>query len=173
MIAIFSHDYTLLAKQGMVILIPSSSMRIRILHRHYHWGEEIRFGSKADLLRCIRSEGTQEMSVPMVNTKFFDGAAIVQMLTAKIFQQYSDTVFMPYISSQLKSVERVDIVWDVYIEDSLKRTTRQNRGKGVRRRVLPQRSHITGRSKQNRVIQLFGTACDKHLKRRQRCLHYS
>ena len=40
-----------------------------------------------------------------------------------------------YISSQLERVERVDIVWDVYIQDSWKSTTRQKRGKGVRRRV--------------------------------------
>ena len=76
----------------------------------------------------------------MVNVKFFDGAAIVQMLRpgiAKTFQQHSDKVLMPYISSQLRSVEQVDIVWDVHIEDSLKRTTRQNRGKGVRKRVDP------------------------------------
>ena len=69
-------------------------------------GEKIRFGTKADLLRCIQSEGTQ--NVPVVNAKFFDGAAIVQMHrsgTATTFQQYSDTVFMPYISSQLRNVE--------------------------------------------------------------------
>ena len=42
---------------------------------------------------------------------------------------------LSHISSQLERVERVDIVWDVYIQDSLKSTTRQKRGKGVRRRV--------------------------------------
>ncbi len=76
----------------------------------------------------------------MVNVKLFDGAAVVQMLRpglTKTFQEYADTIFMPYISSQLKSVERVDIVWDVYIQDSLKSTTRQKKGKGVRRRVAP------------------------------------
>ena len=31
----------------------------------------------------------------------------------------------------------MDVVWDVYVTDSLKSTTRQKRGKGVRRRVAP------------------------------------
>ena len=58
---------------------------------------KIRFGTKADL-RYNHCERTQEMNVPVVNAKFFDGTAIVQMLcpgTAKTFQQFSDTVFMP------------------------------------------------------------------------------
>ena len=49
----------------------------------------------------------------MVNAKFFDGAVIVQMLrprTAKTVQEYADAVVTSYISSQLASVERVDIV---------------------------------------------------------------
>ena len=52
----------------------------------------------------------------MVNVKLFDGAAVVQMLLpglpglTKTFQEYADTIFMPYISSQLMSVECVDIV---------------------------------------------------------------
>ena len=56
---------------------------------------------------------------------------------AKTFQDYADAVFTPHIYSQLESVERVDIVWDVYVADSLESTTRQKRGKGVRRRVAP------------------------------------
>ena len=67
-----------------------------------------------------------------------DGAAVVQMLNpggAKTFQQYSDMVFTPYLLSQLQNASRIDIVWDVYISDSLKAATRQKRGKGVRRRV--------------------------------------
>ena len=46
-------------------------------------------------------------------------------------------VFNPYILHQLKSCNRVDIVWDVYKKDSLKTTARTKRGKGIRRRVLP------------------------------------
>ena len=38
----------------------------------------------------------------------------------------------------MKDSLRVDIVYDVYLLDSLKRTTREKRGKGVRKRVSPQ-----------------------------------
>ena len=103
-------------------------------------GGKIRLGTKADLLRCLELENFWETNTPVVNAKFFDGAALVQMLrpgTAKTFQDYADAVFTPYVSSQLESVERLDIVWDVYAADSLKTTTRQKRGKGVRRRVAP------------------------------------
>jgi len=53
---------------------------------------------------------------------------LVQMLypgTAKTFQDHASTVFTSYISSQLESAEQVDILWDVFIQDSLKTTTRQ------------------------------------------------
>ena len=57
--------------------------------------------------------------------------------TAKTFQEYADFVFGPYISSQIDKTSRADMVWDVYLPDSLKGTTRQKRGKGVRRRASP------------------------------------
>ena len=34
------------------------------------------------------------------------------------------------------TISRLDLVWDRYIEDSLKGTARAKRGKGIRRRVL-------------------------------------
>jgi len=51
---------------------------------------------------------------------------------AKTFKEYSDVVFTPYFLSQLHKANRINIVWDVYISDSLKAMTR---GKGVQRRV--------------------------------------
>ena len=37
----------------------------------------------------------------------------------------------------MNRVERVDVVWDTYIAQSLKEATRQKRGTGVRRKVTP------------------------------------
>lgn len=102
-------------------------------------GGKLRNGKKADLLSCLQLERLQTTSAPAVDAKFLDGAAVVQMLnpgTAKTFQNYADLIFMPYVKSQLQSTDRVDIVWDVYIPNSLKNATREKRGKGVRRRVL-------------------------------------
>ena len=38
-------------------------------------------------------------------------------------------------SKQLQLVKRVDVIWDVYRQDSLKAATREKRGLGTRRRV--------------------------------------
>ena len=65
---------------------------------------------------------------------------MVQMFnpgTAQTFLDYAEHVFLPYVSAQPENTTRVDIDWDVYQTDSLKGTTRQKRGKGVRGRVVP------------------------------------
>ena len=59
--------------------------------------------------------------------KIIDGAAIVHMLkagTATTFAEYSETVFIPYVTRCLGPVQRLDIVWDLYKKDSLKTDTR-------------------------------------------------
>ena len=69
-----------------------------------------------------------------------DGAFVAQMLsprTLNTFQDFSNIVFLPYIFGQLQSVRRLDIVWDVYLADSLKAGTKSKRGQGQRRKVLP------------------------------------
>ncbi|KAK3731974.1 hypothetical protein QZH41_003373 [Actinostola sp. cb2023] len=38
---------------------------------------------------------------------------------------------------KLRTAKRVDVIWDVYLPDSLKAGTREKRGSGTRRRVLP------------------------------------
>ena len=50
--------------------------------------------------------------------------------TAKTFQEYSDIVFVPNIQKWLGKVSRVDVVCDVYLQSSLKSSTRERRGKG-------------------------------------------
>jgi len=103
-------------------------------------GGKVRVGKKADLLSCLQLEEMQTTSTPVVEAIFLDGAAVVQMLnpgTANTFQEYADLVFIPYVTSQLQTADRVDIVWDVYIPNSLKKTTRQKRGQGVHRQVSP------------------------------------
>ena len=69
-----------------------------------------------------------------------DGAAIVNMLqpdAARKFSDYTNQVFIPYILSQLQHVNRVDIMWDEYLLNSLKAETRNKRGKGVCQHVEP------------------------------------
>lgn len=42
-----------------------------------------------------------------------------------------------YVEDQLKTAERVVVVWDKYIQSSIKHCARQKRGIAKRRRVLP------------------------------------
>ena len=70
-----------------------------------------------------------------------DGAALVNMIRPsvedKTFAEHASNTFAPYVSAQLPRVKRIDIVWDEYVEGSLKATTQHKRGQGVRQRVPP------------------------------------
>ena len=77
-------------------------------------------------------------SIPDVDAILLDGAAVINILkpgSAKTFKEYSVVVFLPFVQSQLQKTNRVDIIWDEYIRNSLKAATRKKRGKGTRRRV--------------------------------------
>ena len=72
-----------------------------------------------------------------------DGAVIVNMVkpnNSQTFAGYGNT-FVTYVRNRFSgSVRRVDIVFNVYLPDSLKLTTRQKIGKGSRRRVEANKS---------------------------------
>ena len=53
--------------------------------------------------------------------------------TGKRFRDYAIHTLVPYIKNISSNVNRVDIVWDRYFEDSLKSCTRGQRGAGIRR----------------------------------------
>ena len=60
---------------------------------------------------------------PSVEAVVVYGAALVYMLrpgTNKTFDEYAPIVFLPYIWRQLELVNRIDVVWDVFTDDSLK-----------------------------------------------------
>ena len=48
--------------------------------------------------------------------------------TVSTFAEYMDKVFIPYAKKQLERTTRVDVVWDTYVPDSLKESTRDKRG---------------------------------------------
>ena len=93
--------------------------------------------TKSDLLKCI--EPFEQAEPPsLYDCIVLDGAAIVHSLLpagAKTFIEYADNIFIPYLTKQLSVTARLDIVWDSYIPDSLKESTRDKRGKGIRRKV--------------------------------------
>lgn len=101
---------------------------------------KLRFGQKSQLLECLENTLSDQDTTesPDVQVKVIDGAVIVNILKPKpntTFEEYAKYVFIKYIQNQLKNAARLDLIWDRYLEDSLKGHTRQKRGKGIRRQV--------------------------------------
>ena len=98
---------------------------------------KLRFGKKSDLLEVLVDDIHSEPP-DTIHAQLLDGAAVVHLLpTVNVvtFDEYADKIFLPHISKQLESCTRVDIVWDIYIPNSIKESTREKRGKGIRRKV--------------------------------------
>lgn len=80
-----------------------------------------------------------QAQTPVTSCAILDGAAIVAMLkpeATKTFSDFASKVFIPHILLYFHKVSRVDLVWDRYVTDSLKASTRAKRGKVVQRRVV-------------------------------------
>ena len=72
---------------------------------------------------------------------------------------------VPHIESCAQKYSRVDVVFDIYRQDSLKGETRQKRGTGVRRKVVgnsrpPKLWHNFLRCDENKT-EIFGFLADK------------
>ena len=96
-------------------------------------------GVKSQLMDIFETNVDIPTSDPVADALVIDGAAMVnskQPRESKTFDDYAHDVILPYISSCLSRYQRVDIVFDVYVQDSLKACTREKRGSGVRRKVV-------------------------------------
>ena len=87
---------------------------------------QLRQGSKSDLMEC-RTKSSQPASTHLgIDAKALDWAAIVhnygQARSLSTFEEYSQEMILAYITSQLETVSRVDIVWDKYLTNSLKQS---------------------------------------------------
>ena len=88
------------------------------------------------LNRNSSSPSTQAEPPTQFDCSVLDGAVVVHCLPvtgSNIFDDYAHNVFIPHLNRQRST--RVDVVWDTYIPNSLKQSTREKRGKGVRRKV--------------------------------------
>lgn len=57
---------------------------------------------------------------PKVTAKVLDGGAIIHMLKPSgsvMFRDFAQNVFLPFILRESKTVARLDIVWDRYVQD--------------------------------------------------------
>ena len=90
---------------------------------------------KSELTECLQALTVPQSQMPRnLNVVIIDGAAVVNMVkpgTEQTLSEYAADSFIPYIRAQLSQVTRLDIVWDEYLKNSLKATTRGKRGTGV------------------------------------------
>ena len=99
---------------------------------------KLHFGKKSDLLEVLVHDIHSEPP-----DTIFTLDSLMELLwytyyplsMLRAFDEYADKIFLPHISKQLESCTRVDIVWDKYIPNSIKESTREKRGKGIQRKV--------------------------------------
>ena len=108
------------------------------VHENYAWPPLFASNStvmhsttESDLISCVESMVHSETNVPNVDVKIIDEAGDPRKAhtLVKTFQDYCEYVFLPSIEN-MQSVNRLDIVWDVYGDDSLKYQARPSRGTG-------------------------------------------
>lgn len=84
-------------------------------------------------------EKTSENDLPdTFDVKVLDGVAVVHLLPVsgvKTFEDYAADMFLTHVRHQLQIADRVDIVWDRCLKKSIKGSSREKRGKGMRRKV--------------------------------------
>ena len=88
-------------------------------------GGRLPLGTKSDILTFLVNMSPSQTKTPDATCIVLDGAAIILMMkpaATNTFDVYAQQVFIPYMSSQLRIVSRVDLVWDTYKDDSLKGT---------------------------------------------------
>ena len=105
-------------------------------------GGKLRIGKKSDLLGNLNEDPDQDPPV-YFDAKFLDGAAVVHLLpvtSITTFDDYAHRIFIPNVIKQLENTTRVDVVWDTYIPNSIKESTRERRGTGIRRKVAEKKN---------------------------------
>lgn len=99
----------------------------------------IRSGTKSDILHLLEHlDRSNSKSQPDTTCAILDGPLIVHIVkrkTSKTFGEYARLNFVPHIRHEFENHERIDLVFDIYKEDSLKALLRQERGSGMRQKV--------------------------------------
>ena len=99
--------------------------------------------AKSDFLQCTESMVNMECEsmvnmeceAPGVSMKVLDGAAFVNMNPPRAsnnYGEYCHQELFQKIRSAPKDTQRIDLVFNVYYENSLKIQTGENRGDGIR-----------------------------------------
>ena len=98
----------------------------------------LRSTTKYDLMELLTGDDAFE-APSYFDAIAIDGTALVHLLPTTsiktLIDEYADQVFLSYLVKQLDKCSRLDVVWDTYIADSIKASTREKRGQGIRRKV--------------------------------------
>jgi hypothetical protein len=118
---------------------------------------------KSELLSILEKIAEFVATEPSTSSGvILDGAAVVRLLkprTSKTFEEYYTNEFWGHIFSMVKKWEpkRVDVVWDLYMDGSLKESTREDRGVGVRRQVIARGTVLNLNATSVKLIAVFST----------------
>ena len=91
--------------------------------------------SKSDFIQCLETNVEVKYDAPEVSMKVIDGAAFVNMnrpMTSDTYGNFCKNELIHKLKLTSQNVDRLDVVFDVYRERSLKSQTRENRGEGIR-----------------------------------------
>ena len=120
---------------------------------------ELKMGTKSTLIECLEEKDFDYQHTETWSRCTCDwyGASAILMLTllnTGTFEEYGRSVIIPYIENQLRSTQRLDIVFDRYFSRSLKNSTRKKRGVDFRRRVVSWQSFLRNEDNK-RALSLF------------------
>ena len=104
---------------------------------HFHHGEGYSTQSNFRMKVVSLVEAFEDMGNPFLDqsgehpnvfvANVIDGTASVHLLPTTAlarFDEYADLVFILHLVRQLEKCSRLDLVWDTYIQDSIKASTR-------------------------------------------------
>ena len=98
------------------------------------YGRLKKCNSKSDFLKCLDAYGTPSNEPPAVQMKVIGGAAFVNMNPPRGASTFAN--YCSELKDKLKTIgnglARVDVVFDISKDKSLKSQTRENRGAGIR-----------------------------------------
>lgn len=85
-------------------------------------------GRSGEVLARSPNRDHRERSRGCSHSRLHQYRSDVTPKSTRTFDEYFDAIFTPYVLKQLESVGRVDLVWDVYVADSFKRSEREKSG---------------------------------------------
>ena len=142
---ILKSDYSLFSRLYIANQSRQGDMEDLFSHENHPWPPSLSDNgklrlpqSKSDLLNNFKTCMVSANAI--YDAIVVDAPAIVHSLPSDGIRNFEDyfQVFFKWMCQKLVSTNRLDIVWDRYITESLKESTREKRGTGVRTKVSGQ-----------------------------------